>query len=232
MFRVGMNLDNVIVEADDIYGDGVNVAARLEGMAEPRHRDAAAAARQALELNPEYNMGLWMLGAAQVFAGECDAGAKTAARAVHVDIRDPYVHFYSRTVAYGHLGAARYGEAIDWFQRADQLAPGVAPNLAGLAVSSWLEGDEDGARYAVQRLMEEEPPFRLGEAHPLPYKDAAMWARLVEPCAAPARPHDGARQEVGPAIPAEKRAKRLIYMVPRGGIEPPTRGFSVRCSTD
>ena len=34
-FRVGVNLGDVIVEGDDIYGDGVNVAARLEGVAEP-----------------------------------------------------------------------------------------------------------------------------------------------------------------------------------------------------
>jgi adenylate cyclase len=29
-FRVGINLGDVIIDADDIYGDGVNVAARLE----------------------------------------------------------------------------------------------------------------------------------------------------------------------------------------------------------
>ena len=34
-FRVGVNLGDVIVEGDDIHGDGVNVAARLEGLAEP-----------------------------------------------------------------------------------------------------------------------------------------------------------------------------------------------------
>ncbi len=34
-FRVGINLGDVIVDGDDIYGDGVNVAARLEGLAEP-----------------------------------------------------------------------------------------------------------------------------------------------------------------------------------------------------
>jgi adenylate cyclase len=34
-FRLGINLGDVIVEADDIFGDGVNVAARLEGLAEP-----------------------------------------------------------------------------------------------------------------------------------------------------------------------------------------------------
>jgi class 3 adenylate cyclase len=34
-FRLGINLGDVIVDCDDIYGDRVNVAARLEGLAEP-----------------------------------------------------------------------------------------------------------------------------------------------------------------------------------------------------
>jgi formylglycine-generating enzyme required for sulfatase activity/class 3 adenylate cyclase len=34
-FRIGVNLGDVIVEPDDIYGEGVNVAARLEQLAEP-----------------------------------------------------------------------------------------------------------------------------------------------------------------------------------------------------
>jgi len=34
-FRIGINLGDVIVEPHDIFGDGVNVAARLEGLAEP-----------------------------------------------------------------------------------------------------------------------------------------------------------------------------------------------------
>ncbi len=34
-FRVGINLGDVVIDGDDIQGDGVNVAARLEALAEP-----------------------------------------------------------------------------------------------------------------------------------------------------------------------------------------------------
>jgi hypothetical protein len=34
-FRIGVNLGDVMVEGEQIYGDGVNVAARLESLAEP-----------------------------------------------------------------------------------------------------------------------------------------------------------------------------------------------------
>ena len=35
MFRVGLNLGDVIIEGENLYGDGVNIAARLEAAAEP-----------------------------------------------------------------------------------------------------------------------------------------------------------------------------------------------------
>ncbi|MFT5114724.1 MAG: adenylate cyclase [Parasphingorhabdus sp.] len=34
-FRIGINIGDVVVEDEDIYGNGVNVAARLEGIADP-----------------------------------------------------------------------------------------------------------------------------------------------------------------------------------------------------
>ena len=35
LFRIGINLGEVLIDGDDILGDGVNIAARLEGIAEP-----------------------------------------------------------------------------------------------------------------------------------------------------------------------------------------------------
>src|SRR5277367_4142786 len=35
LYRIGINLGDVLIEGEDILGDGVNIAARLEGIAEP-----------------------------------------------------------------------------------------------------------------------------------------------------------------------------------------------------
>ncbi len=34
-FRIGINLGDVLIQGEDIHGDGVNIAARLESLAEP-----------------------------------------------------------------------------------------------------------------------------------------------------------------------------------------------------
>ena len=63
--------------------------------------------KRALQLNPDFNQGLWARGAAAVFAGDYDAGIAAAAQAVDIDIRDPYVHLYSRIAGYGHFAWPR-----------------------------------------------------------------------------------------------------------------------------
>src|SRR5438067_5020432 len=56
-FRIGINVGDIIVDRGDIFGDGVNVAARLEGIAEPGgiciSEDAYRQVRDKLNLNFE-----------------------------------------------------------------------------------------------------------------------------------------------------------------------------------
>ncbi len=51
-FRIGINLGDVIVEGDDLLGDGVNVAARLEALADAGGRGQAARLRPPLKPAP------------------------------------------------------------------------------------------------------------------------------------------------------------------------------------
>jgi len=63
-FRVGINTGTVIVERDDIYGDGVNIAARLAGRAEAG--GICISETEFAELQPPTDLGFEYLGELQV----------------------------------------------------------------------------------------------------------------------------------------------------------------------
>jgi adenylate cyclase len=55
-FRMGVNLTEAIVEAEDVYGDGVNLAARLQASAEPGGIVISAAAAEKVRPFPEFEL--------------------------------------------------------------------------------------------------------------------------------------------------------------------------------
>lgn len=64
LYRIGINLGDVIVEDGDIFGDGVNVAARLESIAEPGGICISAAVRD--QVADRLDVGYEDLGEQQV----------------------------------------------------------------------------------------------------------------------------------------------------------------------
>jgi adenylate cyclase len=55
-FRIGINMGDVIIEGDDIYGDGVNIAARLEGIADPGAIYVSRAVRDSVRDKLEFGL--------------------------------------------------------------------------------------------------------------------------------------------------------------------------------
>jgi adenylate cyclase len=64
LYRIGINLGDVIVEESDIFGDGVNVAARLESMADPGGICISAAVRD--QVGDRLDIGYEDLGEQQL----------------------------------------------------------------------------------------------------------------------------------------------------------------------
>lgn len=82
-FRIGINLGDIIIEGADIYGDGVNVAARLEGLAPPGGVLISGTAFDQVEMKLDY--GFEFLGEQRV------KNIEKPVRLYRVDPRTPVI---------------------------------------------------------------------------------------------------------------------------------------------
>ncbi|HVR92011.1 MAG TPA: adenylate/guanylate cyclase domain-containing protein [Novosphingobium sp.] len=107
-FRIGINVGDVIVDGDDFFGEGVNMAARLEGLASPGGIACSAAARNQVGNRLEME-----------FLDQGEKTVKNIAQPVHV-------YFINMAVALSP-GFSRAGAAAQPAARTDKPSIAVLP---------------------------------------------------------------------------------------------------------
>jgi TolB-like protein/class 3 adenylate cyclase/Flp pilus assembly protein TadD len=150
-FRMGINLGDIIIEEGDIFGDGVNIAARLEALAAPGGICLSAAAHE--QVRDRLGLAFDDLGEQQV---------KNIARPVRVyqvEIRAPEASptFPSPAGGGGEGGGARGRGAERQRRKAGEGNPALPlPDKPSLAVLPFqnLTGDA-GEEYFVDGMVEE-----------------------------------------------------------------------------
>jgi adenylate cyclase len=156
------------------------VRACLLAMHEGSIKDAEAAARRSLELNPNYSLGYFALALTQTFAGDYRDGIANAYRAIEADKRHPYLHMFHLSAGLANFGLQDFESARLEFARSNQFFPDVPATLMALATNSWHTGDVDQARELSEQLSRLEPEIRLSTIHFPPFREPGVVARYEE----------------------------------------------------
>jgi len=152
------------------------------------HGAARIEAEESLRLNPDYYHAIFLMSQIELFAGDQEKAAALALRAVDCDPGYPYLHLYQRGAGYVYAVSGKYADAVESFQRADRAAAGLPQNLIGIAASSQLKGDIDGAQRAMASLLDLAPDFNLAECDPWPFSEFAKWTLFQDALAASGAP--------------------------------------------
>ena len=143
-FRAGINVGDIIIQADDIFGDGVNIAARLEGIAEP---GGICVSRTVYEqIGTRLDISFTDLGEQKL------KNIAQAVRAFRVDLSDGPASSQPRAKLAIQYGPARGSKAafsryasiglilagvlagIGWYWQSSRVA-GVGPSVAAMSAA-------------------------------------------------------------------------------------------------
>jgi adenylate cyclase len=143
-FRIGVNLGDVMVDGSDIYGDGVNIAARLQELAEPGGVVVSAPVYD--QVHNKLSLGFDCLGQQQmknvapVVSYRVTMGGRAAGRPSFTFDESP--HPQAGAVAASEAGARRIRDRYEpstWMSSiSDRLADLPRPIAATLTISGFL----------------------------------------------------------------------------------------------
>jgi adenylate cyclase len=143
-FRIGINLGDVMVDGSDIFGDGVNIAARLQELAEPGGVVVSASVYD--QVHNKLSLGFDCLGqqlmknVAPVISYRVTMSGRAVGR--HSFTVDESLTPQARTVATSKAGAQRIRDRYEpstWMSSiSDRLASLPRPIAATLTVSGFL----------------------------------------------------------------------------------------------
>jgi TolB-like protein/class 3 adenylate cyclase len=124
---------------------------------------------RAVAMNPNLAEGWASSSWIQACLGRPDVALEHVATAVRLSPADPRTYVFHLFSALAHLGAGRYGEAIDSATRALHDKPNLLPAMRALAIGRALAGHIDEARSAIARMSALDPTLRLANvAHVIP----------------------------------------------------------------
>jgi adenylate cyclase len=145
-FRIGINLGDVMVEGSDIYGDGVNIAARLQELAEPGGVVVSSTVYD--QVHNKLSVGFDCLGqqpmknVAPVTSYRVTLGGRAAARLGLPADESPTPQAEAEAVAASEAGAQRIRDGYEpspWKRFVpDWLANLPRPIAAALTISGFL----------------------------------------------------------------------------------------------
>jgi TolB-like protein len=142
----------------------VYVARTMVCMATLEGSEAVAAARKAVELNPNFAYGYSFLGVALATSGDGKAAISAIDRAVRLSPRDLLRDEFELFYAFAHFQMGNYAEAADFASSAISLRPGHAYPYRVLAASSALSGEQKRAEAAIEEILALTPGLNIAAA--------------------------------------------------------------------
>jgi len=144
------------------------------------HANAIDDARIALELSPQYAIGLTALGEALAYAGRPDEGIPLMRRTIEADSRDPTNYPRQWMLAMGLFGAADYAGALQAIERAMRGTNEMpVMDLAKAAILVQLDRTEDAKR-VIDALRSRFPSATLATVHQPLFKNADDRERYLD----------------------------------------------------
>jgi class 3 adenylate cyclase len=185
-FRVGINIGDIIVEPHDIFGDGVNIAARLEGIAEPggiwissaahdqvrgkvgaqfavtkRAAQGIAECEQALALDRNLARAHSFIGIAKVLLGRSAETETHMNEALRLSPRDTMAYRWMVWVGIAKVHLDADAEALVWLRRGLDANRNYSASHFLLAAALARLGELDEARAVVQAGLALDPSFTI-----------------------------------------------------------------------